>query len=231
MSDIQIKYEVLFEGGRKLTYDMTFDPKSLRLNTQQKSEDKKPDWAKLEVEQCSNCPLSIEENEYCPVALNLADLIETFKNEISHTQVGVRVTTEERIYVKKVSVQQALFSIFGLIMATSGCPVMAYLKPMARFHLPFASVEESIIRSVSMHLLRQYFEHQRGEEFDLNLKKLDEIYSEIQKVNIGLNNRISKVIKSGDANQNTVTTFHSISKMLSMSINKNLKNYEYLFQD
>ena len=37
-------------------------------------------------------------------------------------------------------------------MALSGCPVLEQLKPMARFHLPFASVEETIYRAASMYL-------------------------------------------------------------------------------
>ena len=33
---------------------------------------------------------------------------------------------------------------------------MESLKPMVRFHLPFATVEETVFRSVSTYLLSQY---------------------------------------------------------------------------
>jgi len=230
MEDIRIEYDLKFEGGRKWSYVVALDPKNLSLVAEENSK-KLPEWTKLEVEQCEGCPLSVNENPYCPIAVELSALVEKFKDEISYTQVAVKVKTPERDYFKQVSVQEALLSIFGLIMATSGCPVMNYLKPMARFHLPFASMEESIIRSVSMHLLRQYFQKLKGKEADFELKKLDKKYEQIQKVNMGLSRRIRQVLKAGDANQNTVTTFHCISKMLSMSINRNLRNYEYLFQD
>ena len=59
-------------------------------------------------------------------------------------------------------VQMGVSSLLGVIMTTSGCPIMAQLKPMVRFHLPFASLEETIFRMVSMHLVAQYLRHQDG---------------------------------------------------------------------
>ena len=44
-------------------------------------------------------------------------------------------------------------SVFGLIMATAGCPWTDRLRPMARFHVPFAGEAETLYRSVSMYLL------------------------------------------------------------------------------
>src|SRR3984885_12357001 len=44
-------------------------------------------------------------------------------------------------------------SVLGLIMATAGCPWTDRLRPMARFHLPFANEAETLYRSVSMFLL------------------------------------------------------------------------------
>lgn len=163
------------------------------------------------------------------MALRLESLMDVFKDEISHHRVEVTVKTTERTYLKDVALQEALGALFGLVMATSGCPVMNYLKPMARYHLPFASMEESIVRSVSMHLLRQYYASLKGQAADFSLKSLDEKYSEIQNVNLGLNKRISTIMKKGDASNNTVAAFHAISKLLSLSIQRNLQNYAYLF--
>ena len=44
-------------------------------------------------------------------------------------------------------------SVLGLIMATAGCPWTDRFRPMARFHLPFASEAETVYRSVCMFLL------------------------------------------------------------------------------
>lgn len=230
MGPLRIKYSFQFRDGRKIDYEIALERESFRL-LEPAAPKEPPAWTALEVEKCPNCPLSAETTPQCPVALRLSSLIDVFKNESSHEEVGVRVDTEERVYLKQCKTQEALFSLFGLIMATSGCPVMNYLRPMARFHLPFSSVEESIIRSVSMHLFRQYFIKKNGGTPDYELKELDQKYEEIQKVNLGISRRLQHMVSRADATQNTVTAFHSISKMLSISINKNLMNYQYLFTD
>ncbi len=53
----------------------------------------------------------------------------------------------------ETTAQQAMSSVLGLIMATAGCPWTDRLRPMARFHLPFASDAETLYRSISMFLL------------------------------------------------------------------------------
>ncbi len=53
----------------------------------------------------------------------------------------------------ETTAQQAMSSVLGLIMATAGCPWTDRLRPMARFHLPFASEAETVYRSVCMFLL------------------------------------------------------------------------------
>ena len=70
-------------------------------------------------------------------------MVNFFKDTTSFKKTAVYVETKDRAYVKKCSVQEGLFPIFGLIMATSGCPHMEFLKPLARFHLPFSNVEET----------------------------------------------------------------------------------------
>jgi hypothetical protein len=71
----------------------------------------------------------------------------------------------------------------GLIMATSGCPSLSYLKPMARFHLPLATAEETVYIATSMYLLAQYFLQKEGHKADLNLEGLLEIYHNIELIN------------------------------------------------
>ena len=81
------------------------------------------------------------------MALNIADIVEAFQGTVSYDRCLVRCTTPERTYLKKTSITEALFSIFGIVMATSGCPVMDFFRPMARFHLPFATTDETAFRS------------------------------------------------------------------------------------
>lgn len=229
MNPISFQYQFEMPGGKSLSYKVELDRNTLSFipHTSQKH----PEWTKLSTQQCSHCPLKPETHPHCPIAVNIADLVEHFKNEVSHTPTKITVTAEERSYVKEVPLQIGLYSIFGVIMATSGCPVMNFLKPMARFHLPFATPEEAIVRSVSMYLLGQYFESQKTGTGDFSLKSLDEKYKAVEKVNQGMVKRIATILKSGDANQNTVTTLDSLSKLLKMALGKNLEKYAPLFSN
>jgi hypothetical protein len=162
------------------------------------------------------------------VATNLATLVEFFKDKASVAEATVTVTTEERTYVKQLPLQRGIFGIFGLVMATSSCPYMDFLKPMARFHLPFSTAEETIVRSVSMYLLRQYFVAKRGEQPDLGLERLETHYENIQKVNDGILERIKGVVEN-DADLNALIILQGFADLLTMAISKDLSKIEPLF--
>ena len=117
----------------------------------------RPDWTYLADHQCSCCALDKKNVTHCPIAVNISELVTAFKDMVSHESCNVSCITAERTVTKNTLVQDGLSSIMGIIMATSGCPTMDILKPMARFHLPFATVDEAMFRSISVYLLRQYF--------------------------------------------------------------------------
>ena len=78
-----------------------------------------------------------------------------------------------------------LQSLFGLMMATSGCPILSRLRPLADYHLPFADIDETVHRVVGTYLMRQYFEGQEtGTEPDLELTALKDYYKELEIVDI-----------------------------------------------
>lgn len=226
---LQIEYRFEFEDRRCEEYTVELDSETIQIVSPPVQENL-PEWTKLECEKCECCPLKSDTNRHCPMAVHISGLVDRFKDESSHSKVKVLVKTSEREIFKETSMQVGLFSLFGLIMATSGCPVTDFLRPMARFHLPFANMEESIIRSVSLYLLRQYFKARSGGQPDYELKGLDEHYEKLQKVNLGMSKRLQKIPKSADATQNTVTSFHAISQMLCMSISRNLSSYQKLFE-
>ena len=154
--------------------------------------------------------------------------MEFFKDKASVAEATVTVTTEERTYVKQLPLQRGIFGIFGLVMATSSCPYMDFLKPMARFHLPFSTAEETIVRSVSMYLLHQYFVAKRGEQPDLGLEQLETHYENIQKVNDGILERIKGVVQN-DADLNALIILQGFADLLTMAISKDLSKIEPLF--
>jgi hypothetical protein len=223
---IKITYEFKFPDGSAKSYDILTDQQSLRHVPKQSS--LKPEWTKLEHKKCGHCPLSANQHPHCPVALNLAHLVEDFKNDRSYARALVRVVTVDRVYEKEVDFQNVIFSIFGLIIATSDCPHTQFLKPMAKYHLPFSNLEETMVRSVSMYLLRQYFVHQNGGSPDWDLEKLDESYKNIQTLNEGLIERIRSVTK-GDADANALVILHTMGFLLNSNIGSNLTQLKSLF--
>ena len=102
-------------------------------------------------------------------------MIDGFTDLVSYDQVRVTVESDERALVATLSAQQALASLIGLIMASSGCPRTAVFRPMARFHLPFSSESETAYRVAAMYLLAQHFAARSGGKPDLALNLISKI--------------------------------------------------------
>ena len=226
MQPIHIIYNFQFEDKTEEVINIHLDRQTL-MKELVKTEDK--DWMRLEYRQCENCRLKKEESARCPIAVNLSDIIDRFDKRKSYEMALVRVTTEDRTYGKNVAVQQGLGSLIGIIMVTSGCPTMEILKPMVRFHMPFASVEETVFRSVSAYLLGQYFRNRRGKEPDLDLAGLLKGYQDIQKVNIGIIDRLRST-SDIDASTNAIVILDIFAKTFPASIIEGLLDIEYIFQ-
>jgi hypothetical protein len=226
--NIVFEYFFTFQKGEKEHFTIKLDAKTLKyINENQTATS---DWAKLDYQKCSNCPLNSAEREYCPIALNLVSILPAFKERVSYDIVDFVVKTEERFYCAKTSLQHGLGSMLGIYMVTSGCPIMAKLKTMVRFHLPFASIEETVFRSVSSYLLGQYFRFKNNLKPDWNLEGLIQIYEEVQKVNMGMAERLRSV-PAEDANINALIVLDVFAKELPQSIDESLNELAYLFSD
>lgn len=225
---IEIGYHFRCVDGekREASLRVVLDAKTLELRHRQ--DPPPPDWARLSVHQCSVCPLNARSHEYCPAALSFVDILDEFGVLFSFTEVEVTVITRERTVYAKTSAQRALSSLVGLCMATSGCPILAQFKPMARFHLPFATREETTFRAVGAYLLAQYFLKQRGDTPDLDLNGLRETYDRIHEVNMGLANRL-RAIPVGDAHLNALVILDLFAHALPSSIEEGLAELEHMF--
>jgi hypothetical protein len=222
---IRILYKFQSEDGTEKVFETILDGKTLELRNDLSPH--LPGWTKLSFNQCENCPLG-SDVEYCPVAANLSSLIEAFKFSTSYESVFVVVETPERSYAKQTTVQNALSSLMGIYMVASNCPILDKLRPMVRFHLPFASATETVYRSVTMYLLAQYFKKQKGKKPDWELERLVDLYKEISKVNKGMWNRLSAA-SSFDANVNALIVLNTFGDALRFSIKKGLDDLEKLF--
>ncbi len=211
---IRIDYTYRFQNGSIKSFPLHLDAGTLGLVLEKRPDP--PLWALLTHKKCGNCPLDERAYLYCPIALNFADIAEQFKDMISHEKVRVTVTTEERVYIKDTTIQHGLSPLVGIIMTTSGCPVMEYLKPMVRFHLPFASLEETIFRMVSMYLVVQYYRHQEGKETSLDLDGLTKVYGQVSIVNRDFANRLRDAAKK-DANINALVNLDCFAAMIPLA--------------
>jgi hypothetical protein len=222
-----IRYDFTLPGPREIAFELKLDPVTL-LNRAPIPDDV-PAWAKLSCQQCKNCPLREQDSPTCPVAGQLVDVVELFAGMVSFEMVAVRVTVPERTYERHdVPVQVALSSLLGLYMVTSGCPVLAHLRPLARFHLPFASELETITRAVSMHLLEQYLRGQRGEVADWSLEALSKAYEATGAVNVAFAHRL-RTAAPKDANVNALIRLDTFARAMPDSIESRLDELAFLF--
>ncbi len=224
-NEITFNYCFDFPDGTKKRFLIQLDQKTftVKSNTQHPQE-----WTALTNSQCSCCRLDKDLHQFCPVAVNISELITSFKDIISHESCEVSCITAERTYTKNTIVQDGLSSILGIIMATSGCPTMNILKPMARFHLPFATVDESMFRSVSVYLLRQYFIDKKGGKGDFGLAVMQKYYEQIEEVNKGILERISAASKL-DADKNAIVILNCMAQILNMEVDDNLNSLQPFF--
>ncbi len=223
----QFHYRFQFEDESSIDYCISLDAETLSLIPGE-ARQPLPEWTRLQFKQCPCCTLNPQAHPNCPIAVNILELVETFNSVFSYHDCMVTCRTAERSYSKKTSVMEGLSAIFGVIMATSDCPTMEFLKPMARFHLPFATIEETTVRSASFFLLAQYFKRRDEKSLTCDFGPLEQHYAQVQMVNEGFLERISKVTAE-DADKNAIITLHSLSQFLSMEIDYSLSSLENTF--
>ena len=223
---LTIGYRFIFPNNREELIEVKIDKHT--MESLPEDSEAPPDWCRLEFHQCPNCPLRTAPLTYCPLATRLVRLMETCRNVLSYDEVKMEVTTPERMITKNTTAQRAVSSLMGLVMATSGCPNMSFLKPMARYHLPLATEEETLFRAVSTYLLEQYFRHKQGLSVDLELENLKKIYAEIRIVNTAMASRL-RTVSIEDSAINAVVRLDIFAMMLPYSIEESLEEIRYLF--
>lgn len=227
VSKIFYNYQFDFSDGKQKQFLIDFDGESLQSKLV--SENHYPDWAQLEFHQCKSCPLTSEDYLYCPLTVNLVPIIYWCKDLISYDEVDVTVTSAERETRSRTSLTRALSSLLGLLMSSSACPKMKFLRPLARFHLPLATQEETIFRTVSATLLKNYLYKKNNIDNEDPLEELKEQYIELQDLNRFIADRIRAAIKR-DAAVNAIVLLDVLSKRVSLSIDDSLQQIRYLYE-
>ncbi len=224
---MKITYEYFFEDSRVETFDLQFDDETLNLQPFPVEIDQP--WTLLKFKQCHVCTLRSVEHKYCPVARNLSYVMMQFKNDVSYEMVSVKVTMERRITERKDSLQEGVSPLMGLIMATSGCPILDKLKPMAFIHLPFSNEIETIFRAVSIYLTAQYIRMTNDQKPDWELLKFNEMYSKINQLNRDFSERVRE-IQGNDANVNALILLDLFAQVGAFAFSEDwMKQLEPLF--
>lgn len=223
---IVIEYRFELEKGQIELFRIEIDPVSLVLLNPAAAE--LPEWVRLQNHQCPNCPFDVLLEPFCPAAVNMVDLVSRFGYLLSHDETTVSVVTAQRRLVNQTTMQRGVCSLMGLLMATSRCPLTAFFKPMARFHLPFASTEETIWRATTTYLLAQYFLSQKGVAPDLTFEGLGRLYEQIETVNSAFAKRLRTACRY-DSMVNAIILLDMFAKSMPWAIEESLEALRHLF--
>lgn len=226
MDNVCIKYYFLLESGTKKSFAFQFEP--LPPDLPPRLSKKLPDWTRLNFYQCSNCPYNPNEHDHCPLALNLVDIITCFDGLLSYEKVYLKVVTEEREVSRHTTVQHGMSSLMGLAIASSGCPHTSFFAPMAHFHVPLASVKETVFRAVTSYLLSQYFLKQEGYDADFDLVGLRAIYKNLQLVNISIADRLRSATES-DSSVNAIILLDTYAQALPIVMDTALEEIKNMY--
>lgn len=222
-----IQYRLRFEDGRERVFDLSLDERTLERTPRHK--DSMPPWTALAFHRCPHCPLDADAHPHCPAACAITELVDVGDDLFSYTEVHVEVQTPERRITADTSLQRAMSSLLGMMLATSGCPHTAFFRPMARFHLPFASEEETIYRATSMYLLAQYFQRKQGSKAGFDLSGLADIYHNLHVVNMHMAERLREA-SDKDAAVNAVVILDMFAKTVPYTIDESLQEIRYMFE-
>jgi Domain of unknown function (DUF6901) len=217
---ITIVYEFKLSSGLEKKFTILLDRETLAFVREQSGEP--PEWARLEFQQCSNCPLNTTLTRFCPIAANLSGIAQAFGDVTGADKTMTTVLVKERGYFKSGSIQEGLSPLLGIIMTTSGCPIMEPLKPMVRYHLPFAGLDETVFRMISMYLMAQFLRSRAGKKPEWTLDGISKIYGEVKNLNKDFGLRMRAAAKS-DANIHALVKLNVFAVMVPVEAEKVLK--------
>ncbi len=224
--ELWVQYIFRFADGRELRFP-------IRLDTDEAEQDgphgeEPPPWTRLDFHRCDHCPLEPERTPICPLAQALARPVRMLGGILSYDEVDVEVITPERRTLNHTTAQNGISAMMGLIIATSGCPHMDFLKPMARFHLPFATQAETLYRASTMYLLGQYFRRQQALPAELGFRGLVVMYRNVETVNHAMAERLRAASRE-DGTVNALILLDIYAKTLPLAVEETLQELRPLY--
>jgi hypothetical protein len=96
---------------------------------------------------------------------------------------------------------------------------------MAQFHLPFASFNETLYRTVGDYLIKQYLIMNEGGKPDFELEGLQLLYQKLTELNRCFLEHLKEVAKH-DSSINVIANLSSLSMIMQFSIQDRLKAFK-----
>lgn len=227
MESVNITYRIKLSDALTEVFDYEMDAGTFEIISAPKA-GKLPPWTELGFKQCPNCPLKPEEHPHCPVAVQLHNIVERFHKTRSIDEVELEVITEQRTVAKTTALQNAISSMLGLVFPISGCPRTEGMKPLARFHVPLASEEETVFNVAGMYLLAQYFVNLKNKSGVLSFDGLIRMYGDLHIVNKNVASRLQSVTSS-DSVKNAITLLDMYSSLIPMLLQDQLVEIRRFF--
>ncbi len=218
----EIVYRFHFAAGAE-EVRLDFEPDSFLLKT--RPDTPPPAWAALDFHKCGHCPLSAAEYPACPFAHALSGYVDSFGPLVSHEEVEIEVITPARHFTARRPLQSGIASLVGLIGATSGCPTLAFYRPMARFHLPFAEEQETLYRVLSLFLMRSMMDEKSSDFTQLNA-----VMADVCKVNEAMAERIKDGFDK-DAMVNAIVILDCFAMTVPMAIESRFDGLSRIFKE
>lgn len=221
----QITYRFTLDDGSAIEYSVVISDRPPPLAAVE-SDAPEPAWTHLAFHQCADCRFAASDR--CPVAQRLVEPLALLGRLSSFTVADIAVATPERNYHRHTDVQTGVSGLFGLIMATSGCPTMEPFRTMAWYHLPFATPEETFFRLAAVRLLSYHFSGKAVDSASL-IEDIGHLYAQVQKVNEGMIDRLrAAVAAQADAPYNAIVMLDSVGRLLPITAEEQLAELRQL---
>lgn len=114
------------------------DPKSARIA--------KYPWQELSYCKCKHCPLDSETEKCCPLAYDVADIVNLFSDIPSYAIALVTIQYDNFIIDYSADAQNICFNILLHTMASSDCPVFAKYSLFADESMVVHNIEDIFMR-------------------------------------------------------------------------------------
>ncbi len=168
------------------------------------------DWTHLDFHKCPCCPLTSENDEYCPAAESIESTLLRLKDRYSYEKVTATVIdSAKRSTIVRWQLQEVGSTFVQLAVFSSSCPIGRQFKPLVRDLRPFSTNDE-----LSKHLISKILLKHRGKmeecEQDIigKMEPLRMVFSHLAK-------RLSGVME-GDAIANSIVRLDAFALNVSL---------------